>query len=227
MNQNQNPSPTQDEDGIYGTSGSYELAPTGNHLCRCVQVVLLGTIDRTYEGKVKRDTMIMLGWELIGQNDSQGKPFIVKQEYLLSMTAKANLFKTICSWAGKTLTPEAAKAFNIKNLLDFPAMVNVLTETAKSSGNEYTKVAAVTPAPTGVPIGPAASPLIFFNFNLPFKLEQFNRLTKNIQDKIKSSDEWAKLASTGQLPAELTGATVTNAQESTAPFGGVSNSAPF
>jgi len=196
----------EDQDGIFGSSGNYQIAPAGNHIAICTQVVLLGTIERTFEGHVKKATMIRLAWELPNalmeaEPGEDAKPFTLSQDYLLSMGSKANLYKMICSWAGKALSQEDAKKFNIKNVLGFACMLNVIHESAKN-GNTYAKIAAVTPAPQGMPVPQPKTDLIFFNYNPPFKSEAFNKLPEFVKSKIKTSDEYMRLQVQGAIPSD-------------------------
>src|SRR6478609_8589442 len=77
--------------------GGYTPAPNGNHLGILVGVALLGTIDQTFKGVTSRKKMVRLYFELSNTSnpEDEGRPFLVGQDYMNSLSPKANLRKLI------------------------------------------------------------------------------------------------------------------------------------
>lgn len=215
-----------------GVGGNFTLVPAGNHVARCYMLVKEGTIENNFtddKGKVheKRDEMIRLGFELVNTShvfneDKGSEPFVIDQELLYSMHKKAKLRKLLESWRGEVLTEAEAKAFNHVKLLgpaDYEGaecLVNVVHRES-GSGNKYATIASITPVPAGTSVPAGKNARILFNFNPPFKTEVFNSLPEFIQKKIKSSDEYIKLAAeyAGEPQAAVPATSVTTHSAST------------
>jgi len=169
------------------------LAPTGNHLARCVKMVHIGTAEETIQGKVKKLNKVKLYWELpdethVFKEENGAEPFMVSKEYTLSMSDRANLRKDLESWRGKGFTEKQASNFDITVLLGIPCMINVIHRTAKSSGNEYVVVSGITPLPKRVECPEQIIPS--FEFNFDEKFSNFDELDEWTQGKIKETDEY-------------------------------------
>jgi hypothetical protein len=186
------------EEMTAGIGGNFVLPPIGNQKGICCWFVDLGTIDHSYEGHVTRKKMCMVAYELTETNHvfkdgEEPQPFIVHKELPYTMNEKAGLRKLVDSWRGEKLTNDQAKAFNHVKMLGVPGLVNIVhKESAK--GKKRAEILTVTGLPEEMKAPVARIKPLLFNFNPPFKTEEFNRLPKWIQDKIVTSDEYLKLA---------------------------------
>ena len=185
------------------------LAPTGNHLARCVKMIHIGTSEENIQGTVKKLNKVKLSWELpdethVFKEEKGAEPFMVSKEYTLSMSDRANLRKDLESWRGKGFTEKQASNFDITVLLGIPCMINVIHRTAKSSGNEYVVVSGITPLPKRVECPEQIIPS--FEFNYDDKFENFEQLDEWTQGKIKETDEYkAKVSTEEDAPADVEG----------------------
>ena len=90
------------------------LAPTGNHLARCVKMVHIGTAEETIQGKVKKLNKVKLYWELpdethVFKEENGAEPFMVSKEYTLSQCLIVQtLRKDLESWRSKPFTEKQA-----------------------------------------------------------------------------------------------------------------------
>ena len=169
------------------------LAPTGNHLARCVKMVHIGTSEETIQGNVKKLNKVKLYWELpdethVFKEENGAEPFMVSKEYTLSMSDRANLRKDLESWRGKGFTEKQAANFDITVLLGIPCMINVIHKTSKASGNNYVVVSGITPLPKRVECPEQIIPS--FEFNFDEKFINFEELDEWTQNKIKETDEY-------------------------------------
>jgi hypothetical protein len=173
--------------------GNFTLAPAGNHKGVCIGVALIGTVDHEFEGKKSRRKTVRLYFELSNTTnpEDEGRPFIVGQDYLNSMNAKANLRKLLAGAWGK-ITDEQAERFNLVHLLTCQCLINV-TVRKSAKGTEYNDILNLSPIPDGDPLPVQKTEEFLFNFNLPFKQAEFDRLEPFVQAKIKTSDEWVAL----------------------------------
>lgn len=134
-----------------------ELCPAGTHLARCVQVIDLGTQHNT-----KFDNWsakVLIGFELPNalrkytpeNGDTKEEPWLTWQEYSLSLGEKANLRKHLEAWRGRPFTKPELVCFDLKNILDQPAMINV-THRTSAAGNDYSVISSVVQVPQGTAI---------------------------------------------------------------------------
>jgi hypothetical protein len=182
--------------------GKFTLAPAGNHAAVCIGFVDIGHVDNEYQGHVSKQRACRIYFELSNTIDeeNEGKPFVVGQDYSFSMHSNANLRKMLNSWFGIKMDDVTAREFNHVNLLGCEGMVNVTVKTS-GKGSEYNEVTSVTPMPSGMDLPVLKGEEFLFNYNPPFKQEEYDRLEKFVQDKIQTSEEWFKLFG-GSQPAQ-------------------------
>ena len=144
------------------------VAPAGNHVGRCIQIIDLGSHDLTWEGITKEVRSIRITWELPTElytfKDENGpEPFIVSGKYSLSFGPKATLKKLIDSWEGKKITGEEIQSMKWKlpDLLGKPCLVSVAHNPGKD-GKMYANVQTVTPLPKGMDCPAQINPSVFF-----------------------------------------------------------------
>lgn len=169
----------------------FEVAPTGNHVARCYQVVDLGTQKGEFQGIPNAARKVSIRWELCNElmkdGENAGKPFSVGKIYTASIGEKATLRHHLESWRGKAFSPQELAGFDSKNLLGAPCMVNVgLTDTGKA------KVLSVAALPKGMEAAPLQNPKIYFSLD-KFDPAAFEALTKWTKGEIVKSPEYARL----------------------------------
>ena len=194
--------------------GSFELAPAGNHLARCVKLVDLGTSESTYQGVTHHRHQCLVMWELpdeLMKPDADGneKPFIVSKFYTLSLHEKAKLRHDLISWRGRDFSVDELKRFPMKNILGAPCMLSVVHE-LKQNGDTKAVVTAVAKMPKKTVVPDQVNPSVYFSLEPEeFDQEVFESLREGLQNIISESDEWKGLST-------LTGAQAVTDEEATA-----------
>lgn len=95
----------------------------------------LGSIKDEYKGEVKIKRRIYLCWELVGSKMSDGRPFVVGQEYGVTKSKfdsgfyfppTSNVFKMLKGWTGAS-EQECKSAAFLERLIDesFPATITI------------------------------------------------------------------------------------------------------
>jgi len=180
-----------------------ELIPAGNYIARCYQMIQIGHVKEIILGEVKTLNKVRIGWELPTEtkvfNPEKGEqPFVISEEFTLSMHEKSNLRKMLASWRGKDFSIEEATSFDITKLLGVPCMLNIIHKPGKADPSRvYQKIGSVSPLAKGVNCPPQMNPtsvLEYDNFNFTF----FESLPDFIKDKIKNSEEFIKMQSPAQ-----------------------------
>jgi len=177
-----------------------ELIPSGNYLARCYQMIELGTIKESFQGEDKMLHKVRIGWELptekkVFSEERGEQPCVISKEYTLSMNEKATLRKMLASWRGKDFTEAEAKSFDITKLLGVACMLNIIEKpSAKDASVVYNEIASVSPMIKGMDCPPQVNPSFVFELD-NFDKAKFESLPDFIKDKIKTSEQYAKLKS--------------------------------
>lgn len=182
---------------IYAINASKprELIQAGNYMARCYQMLEIGTTTETIEGKTVRLKKIRIGWELPTETkefkEGEGqKPYVINEEYTLSMNEKATLRKMLASWRGKDFTEEEATRFNVTKLLGVACQLNIIHKPSKKDPSRvYEKIATVSPLMKGIECPAQINKTMVLSYS-EFDSALFESLPDFIKDKIRSSEEY-------------------------------------
>lgn len=133
-------------------NSDFKRVPVGVFAARCWSLVDLGTQRVEYQGDVKYQRKVQIGWELFGEDENgesliteDGRPMTISKRYTLSLSQKSRLRPDLEAWRGRPFTDEEAKGFDLHNLIGAPCMLNI-THTERN-GKTYSNVASITPLP--------------------------------------------------------------------------------
>lgn len=172
-----------------GGGGTFEQAPVGAHVARCIGLIDIGTHHGEYEGVANVRHQVIVKWELpnelIADGEFAGKPFTVSEFYTLSLGEKANLRKALVAWRGKEFTDDELKGFDLKNVLNKPCMVQV-----GRNKKDRAKVQAVMSLPKGMAAPEQVNPGVYFSLD-QFDSAIYEGLSDGYKGLIQKSDEWA------------------------------------
>lgn len=111
---------------IAKASGSnYTPAPAKAHPTVCVDVVDLGVLETTYQGKTKKAHKVQIIWQTEEEREP-GKPFIIQKRYTLSLHEKSALRKDLESWRGKPFSDAEKEGFDVEVLIGKGCLINVI-----------------------------------------------------------------------------------------------------
>jgi hypothetical protein len=167
--------------------GSFEEAPVGNHVARCVRLIDLGTHHGEFQGKPNTRNQVLFTWELCQELMKDGKPFTIGKFYTNSLSEKSNLRPDLEAWRGKTFSPEELARFDLQNVLGAPCMLQVV----KNDKNKSV-VASVASMPKGMKAPePANTPTAFWIDE--WDQEVFDSLPDGLKKMIHDSDEYKEM----------------------------------
>lgn len=184
---------------VENKSTSFQLAPAGNHLARCYQIIDMGTQKSDFQGTVSYKREVRIVWEMFAQDDNgpimmnDGRPFSISKDYTLSWNDKSNLRKDLQAWRGRPFNDDELKRFDLNNILGHFCMLNVI-QYQKMNGKDGVKIAGISAVPAAMKANLPAP----VNKNVTFNLftpdyEVFDAFPDWLKEKIQSSPEWAKL----------------------------------
>ena len=187
------------------SDSNYEPMPSGNHLARLYQIIYIGTIPVEWQGATKFQYKVRIGFEFPNEtkvfNEEKGEqPYVLSNEYTLSMSPKGKLRPMIESWLGKKLTDSEAADFDLDELLGKEAMVNVVHKEG-NDGNTYANIATVGPLMKGSECPAPVNPPIIFGYGKDWDQRFFESLPDFIKTKITSSREYGEMMSRTQSPS--------------------------
>lgn len=181
------------------SGGSYELCPAGNHLAVCNRVIDLGTQRVDYEGQVKMQRKIFIGWVIPAELMEDGRPFGIGKRYTLSMHEKAAMRKDLESWRGKAFTAEELGpqgTFNIENLVGKACFLSVV-HTSRDQ-KTYANINAVAALPKGMTAPTGDWEECFLSLEEEeFDPQVFESISERMQETIALSPEFQALPYAG------------------------------
>lgn len=156
------------------TSGSYELAPIGVYSAVCTRLINMGMQETSYGLKHQ----IHLAFEIDEQMED-GRPFLMMQNYTLSLNEKARLRIDLQAWRGRAFTAEELKGFDLKTVLGKPLQISVV----HSADGQYANIGSMMPLGRGMqPLAPSGD-LIYIN-SLPEDNAGFELLSERMKDRV-------------------------------------------
>lgn len=175
---------------------NFAPVPAGTYPGRCFKMIHIGTIQETIKGEDKILNKIMVFWELpTKQKEFKGgqgmKPFVVNEEYNISMNENSNFRKMLESWKAATFDSKTMKEFDITSMLGVPCMLSVKHNTA-ANGKVYANVSSVSPVMEGYETPKQINETFLLDYD-NFTLEKFNPLPQFIRDKMVKSIEYTAM----------------------------------
>lgn len=153
----------------------------------CYRVLDLGTQKSTFNGEVKQQRKILLGFELINELMDDGRPFTVQSRYTLSGFKNATLRKHMESWRAKAYSDDEFAQFDITKTVGVPAML-VLTQ---SDDEKYVNITGISLPPKGTQLKPLVNDKqVLILSNEEFDPKTFEKLTDNLKKTIEASPEY-------------------------------------
>lgn len=208
------------DQGSGGGGGPFIEAPTGTHLAICHKILDLGTQKNEWQGEVKFQRQILVGWELplaiIPEGEHAGKPYGVSKFYTKSLGEKANLRKDLINWRGRDFTPAELNGFELDKLLGKACMLSIVK---KPTGNGV-KVGAIMKVPQGMTVPKQVNPNILLSLEHDeFDRTVFESLSNRMQVRIMATPEWERLEKGTSTPqVEQTGSLGLDNEEDEIPF---------
>ena len=178
--------------------GNFQIAPAGNHLGICYQMVELGQLfDAKYDKYARK---VLLGWELPNETMEDGRPFIVSSRYTLSFNENATLRRQLESWRGRPFSAQELMGFDLKAVLGKPCMVNIVH---KQVGDKtYANITSITPVPKGMDAPAQTNANQVFEFGDQGFEDAFNSLSEGLKGIIAQSKDYQMLTGNDKVATD-------------------------
>ena len=116
--------------------------PAGLAAAICVDVVDLGLMENKFDPEAEPKPMVRLVWEL-SKNSQEGKPYLVRKDYTLSLHEKATLRKHLDSWRGQHFTESELRGFDVEKVCGVPCMLLISNKKGSQGDRMFANVDAV------------------------------------------------------------------------------------
>ena len=165
-----------------------ERLTAGKQLGTLIRIIALGTSVGEYEGKKWERAQIYIEFELPETRRKTGAPFTVGRIFTYSMYEKSHLRKFLNDWCGEKAVND--KAFYLKDLLGFPAMLQIMTH--EKENKTIFIVGDVSPIKEQVKAIRTHYDPVYFELDNVFDEFTFSMLPQWTKDRIAKSPEYKR-----------------------------------
>jgi hypothetical protein len=174
-------------------NGGGQTVPAGTHVARCYQIIHIGTVPDTFQGKDRLVDKVRLVFELPLETADFGKgeqPFSIGRDFTLSMHEKSALRAFVQNWLGEALSDSDAAKFNVGTMIGKEAMVSVMHRTA-NTGRVYADLKGASPLVKGMTCPPQVNASFVLDFDSEDFDLRFKMLPEWLQNKVSSSQQFS------------------------------------
>ncbi len=159
-----------------------EIPAPGVYTAICIWIIDLGMQETKWNEVVKLKRKVKLVFELVGTSmEANGKPFVVGNNFTLSLNEKSELYKTLVSWRGRNFSSEEMDGFDLKNVLGAGCQLNVIHN--QSENRIYANIGAIMPSRKGESVPSPVNDFIFYDGHNHDE-DVWNKIPEWIQNKI-------------------------------------------
>lgn len=140
--------PQTDEAFIASAGPKFVPAPDGPHAAVCCDILYLGKRETQWKGKPKTVDEVRILFQIDAIEDATKKRYVVGRTFTKSLSDNANLRKFLESWRGVPFTEQQLEAFQLLQLLNAPAFIQI--KHATKGDRTYANIDAVMRMPRGM-----------------------------------------------------------------------------
>ena len=183
---------------------SFEPIPEGTYSAVCHLLVDLGVQhNKAFDTSSRK---VMLGWLIPEETYTNKEGFTVPRAmyatYTASIGKKAKLRSLLASWRGRDFTADELEAFNLRNIVGAPCLMNIIHTDGKD-GRTYANIAGIMRLPKGMQAAKLSTDPIIFDLDED-PLENLELLPEWIANKVKESETYMDKAA-AQIKNEVDG----------------------
>jgi len=173
--------------------GDFQIAPVGQFLAICYQVVDMGhQFSPTYN---KWHDKVRFAFELHGENMTgsgsglmdDGRPFTVSTEFTNSLSENSNLRPFLEGWRGRPFTEQELDGFDVSNVLGAACMLTI--QHTQQNGKTYANLTTATPMLKVLTKPAQVNPPLLFSMD-PWDRAKFDSLPQWVRARIEKSKEY-------------------------------------
>ena len=191
--------------------GDFTPTPSGQHMAVLTRLIDLGTQpgSQMYPNPKRK---VLMGWEIPKERikftkdgEEHEGPVIHFERMTFSMHENAVLRQRLESWRGKPFSQEDFGRFDMKNLLNVSALIQIAHE--HKDGKTYANMQAIMLPPDGKDAVKPEGEIVYFSLDPDeFNPMDYDRLSDGLKTTIGNSPEYQDIIHGKLDPADANGA---------------------
>ena len=170
-----------------GSSTSIPLLPEDTYPAVCNMLVDLG--EQYSEKFDKTSRQILICWEIPSEKLDNGESRRLSKTYTASLNSKGNLRRDLIAWRGRDFTVDELKAFDLKNIVGAPCMLQVIHRVGQD-GTKRAVIGGIMKLPKGMPLPTLTNGFTIYDLDAEDAVEKLDELPEWVQERIKGSETW-------------------------------------
>lgn len=173
-----------------GSSTSIPLLPEDTYPAVCNMLVDLG--EQYSEKFDKTSRQILICWEIPSEKLDNGESRRLSKTYTASLNSKGNLRRDLIAWRGRDFTVDELKAFDLKNIVGAPCMLQVIHRVGQD-GVKRAVIGGIMKLPKGIPLPALSNGYTIYDLDADDAVEKIDELPEWVQERVKASETWKNL----------------------------------
>lgn len=173
-----------------GSSTSIPLLPEDTYPAVCNMLVDLGEQYSEKFDKTSRQILIM--WEIPSEKLDNGESRRLSKTYTASLNSKGNLRRDLIAWRGRDFTVDELKAFDLKNIVGAPCMLQVIHRVGQD-GMKRAVIGGIMKLPKGMPLPTLTNGWTIYDLDADDAVDKLDDLPEWVQERVKASETWKNL----------------------------------
>ena len=170
-----------------GNSTNIPLLPEDTYPAVCNMLVDLG--EQYSEKFDKTSRQILICWEIPSEKLDNGESRRLSKTYTASLNSKGNLRRDLIAWRGRDFTVDELKAFDLKNIVGAPCMLQVIHRVGQD-GTKRAIIGGIMKLPKGMPLPALTNGFTIYDLDADDAVDKLDELPEWVQERIKSSETW-------------------------------------
>jgi len=170
-----------------GSSTTIPLLAEDTYPAVCNMLIDLG--DQYSEKFDKTSRQILICWEIPSEKLDNGEPRRLSKTYTASLNSKGNLRRDLIAWRGRDFTVEELKAFDLKNIVGAPCMLQVIHRVGQD-GTKRAVIGGIMKLPKGMPVPALTNGYTIYDLDADDAVDKLDDLPEWVQERIKGSETW-------------------------------------
>ncbi|MEE1109017.1 MAG: hypothetical protein UH229_02975 [Lachnospiraceae bacterium] len=170
-----------------GSSTNIPLLPEDSYPAVCCMLADLG--DQYSEKFGTTSRKVLISWELPGETLDDGSTRRMSNTYTASLNSKGNLRRDLIAWRGRDFTVDELKAFDLKNIVGAPCLLQVIHKIAQD-GTKRAVIGGIMKLPKGMTMPTLSNGFTIFDLDDPDAKTKLAELPEWVQERVKQGETW-------------------------------------
>jgi len=185
--------------------GNYSPIPAGTYTAVCNMLVDLGMQETEYNGKIKKQRKVRIGWQIpeetIVNADGEEVPRTIGKTYTASLDERASLRSDLEAWRGRQFTPEELAGFELTNIVGKCCLIQINHST--KGDKTYANIQSIMSLPKSMPKALLFGDALVFDLDAD-PLDRIGTMPDWLKEIIEKSETYKERLANNVAPVEFT-----------------------